>query len=65
MKNLEERALKWLPLSQMEIPTSRTMITLEEDLSPRGETSSVFIVKKWVMLKGSVDCEEENKRKKK
>ena len=41
------------------------MITLEEDLSHRGETSSVFIVKKWVTLKGSVDYEEENKRKKK
>lgn len=46
------------------IPASRTMIALEEDLSPRGETSSAFIVRKWVTLKKSVDCEKENRRKK-
>lgn len=60
MKNLEERALKWFLLSKMhlfqkskkvggqrkaEILSSRTMITLEEYLSPKGETSSAFIVK--------------------
>ena len=40
------------------------MITLEEDLSPRGETSSAFIVRKLVTLKGSVDYRKENMRKK-
>ena len=53
MKNLEERLLKYFPLSQMhlfhkskkgggevrvKISTSRIIITLEEDRSPRGET---------------------------
>ena len=40
------------------------MITPEEDLSPRGETSSAFVVKQWVLLKGSADCGKENERKK-
>ena len=71
--------LKQFPLSQMhlfqiskkgeggakiEIPASRIIITLEEDLSPRGKTSSAFIVKKWVTLKGRVDFRKENRRKK-
>ena len=31
------------------IPINRIMITLEEDLSLSGETSTAFIVRKWVM----------------
>ena len=79
MKNIEEKVLKQFPLSQMhlfqkskkyeggakaKIPASRIMITPGEDLSPRGETSSAFIVRKWATLKKSVDCGKENRRKK-
>lgn len=46
------------------IPAHRIIITLEEDLSPIGELSSAFTIRKWVIQKESVDCGKENKRKK-
>ena len=39
------------------------MITPKEDLNPREETLSAFIVRKWVTLKGNVDCGKENRLK--
>ena len=64
MKNLGEKVLNWFPLSRMHLFWKRdkgkskakvetsingTMITPVEDLSPKGETSSAFIVRKLVM----------------
>ena len=47
--HLFQKSKKGKKKAKVEIPIIRIMITLEKDLSLKGETSSAFVVRKWVI----------------